>query len=564
MATNSAEVIRIEIEDHKNNLTALQTAIAPAWVSSQNIRSTSDILWSCIVTLTACIYTALHLNIKVETNRGQRIILKVKWVMLALIAPEVVICMAFSQYLEARWLVRELNESKSKKRSYGEDEDDTKFDMYYAFFVVMGGLRVSYEDIEEDGPWVDTPYASNYIRILSVEAVAALAREGVFIDIARKDIEDRSKADAIQKALVLLQVTWMVTQCIARKLYGLPLALLEVHTMIHVVCALILYICWFEKPLEVQTPEFLDLSKNDSLRNFLSLLLFEYDFPTMSEETKPKLLTPHQAPTDKHISIASLDEAFRSHSSIDIPDGYILPIVPLREEALPVQLQPAEVVSCGICFYQTRQLYRGEYLMLQRVVAAINEIRGPISADESFPLGLLIKSNDDFDPKEETASNPVFQEQRDMSTDGFVYFLRRDVSKALRVSSFTWLMRSLGLLFPLLYGGIHLTAWNYRFPSNPERLVWMISCFIIAGTYPFMELIYHVIAGFDKIATKSRGEEYSFNELDNVTFVLILTASSICALAARAYIVIEAFISLRNVPIGVYWSPGWVQMIPHV
>ncbi|KAI2777361.1 hypothetical protein F4815DRAFT_481826 [Daldinia loculata] len=38
----------------------------------------------------------------------------------------------------------------------------------------------------------------------------------------------------------------MVIQCISRKAYRLPLTLLEIHTMVHVVCAFILYICWFE------------------------------------------------------------------------------------------------------------------------------------------------------------------------------------------------------------------------------------------------------------------------------------------------------------------------------
>ena len=32
---------------------------------------------------------------------------------------------------------------------------------------------------------------------------------------------------------------------------------------------------------------------------------------------------------------------------------------------------------------------------------------------------------------------------------------------------------------------------------------------------------------------------------------------------ARLYIVVESFISLRKVPIGVYYTPSWLQMIPH-
>jgi len=32
---------------------------------------------------------------------------------------------------------------------------------------------------------------------------------------------------------------------------------------------------------------------------------------------------------------------------------------------------------------------------------------------------------------------------------------------------------------------------------------------------------------------------------------------------ARIFIVVESFIGLRRVPIGVYWTPAWLQMIPH-
>jgi hypothetical protein len=67
-----------------------------------------------------------------------------------------------------------------------------------------------------------------------------------FPTVTRDTIEDRSKADFIQKGLVIVQVGWMVIQCTARRAYGLPLTLLEVHTMVHVVCALIMYLFWIK------------------------------------------------------------------------------------------------------------------------------------------------------------------------------------------------------------------------------------------------------------------------------------------------------------------------------
>src|ERR1700736_4279874 len=46
-----------------NNLTALSTLTAPSWVYAPDYSGTSNILYSCLPTLVACIYTAIHLNV---------------------------------------------------------------------------------------------------------------------------------------------------------------------------------------------------------------------------------------------------------------------------------------------------------------------------------------------------------------------------------------------------------------------------------------------------------------------------------------------------------------------
>ena len=95
----------------EGNRTTLHTEISPPWVSSSETRGTSDILWSCLITLTACVYTALHLNVP-PANEGKLGFYwrKSKWVAIALFAPEVVLYCALTQFLEARKLVKELNE----------------------------------------------------------------------------------------------------------------------------------------------------------------------------------------------------------------------------------------------------------------------------------------------------------------------------------------------------------------------------------------------------------------------------------------------------------------------
>ena len=96
------------------NRTILNTQISPSWVSNAGLRDTSDILWSCILTLAACVYTAIHLNVPPpHEGRWQFLWRKSKWVALALFAPEIVLYCAFTQLRKARGLVKKLNELRA-------------------------------------------------------------------------------------------------------------------------------------------------------------------------------------------------------------------------------------------------------------------------------------------------------------------------------------------------------------------------------------------------------------------------------------------------------------------
>jgi hypothetical protein len=77
-------------------------------------------------------------------------------------------------------------------------------------------------------------------------AIVALANKGHWIKVLEKDIDDKSKAGIFQKVLVLIQVLWMIMQCVCRFVFGLPLTLLEIHTMLHVIFAIIQYCYWIK------------------------------------------------------------------------------------------------------------------------------------------------------------------------------------------------------------------------------------------------------------------------------------------------------------------------------
>lgn len=81
---------------------------------------------------------------------------------------------------------------------------------------------------------------------LTSKGVLQLIKAGYDFGVSKEKINDRSKHDTVQKLIVAAQVSWMAVQCAARPLYGLPLSLLEIHTMINVLCAIFLYAFWLK------------------------------------------------------------------------------------------------------------------------------------------------------------------------------------------------------------------------------------------------------------------------------------------------------------------------------
>ena len=91
------------------NFTALRTDIAPPWVPDPDNRGTWSLLYSCVFTLVLCVWTAIHLNIpSYQESLMSQWLRKLKWVLLAIIAPELGVYTACEQYSQAKRLTDQL------------------------------------------------------------------------------------------------------------------------------------------------------------------------------------------------------------------------------------------------------------------------------------------------------------------------------------------------------------------------------------------------------------------------------------------------------------------------
>jgi hypothetical protein len=113
--------------------------------------------------------------------------------------------------------------------------------MTYAHYATMGGFGV------EIGQFHNALTHGT----ITTNGLLFLADQGYFFELSTETIVDKSKANLLAKSLVCLQVLWVAGQTIERKIAGYPISILEIHTLVHVFCALIMYTLWIQKPYGV-------------------------------------------------------------------------------------------------------------------------------------------------------------------------------------------------------------------------------------------------------------------------------------------------------------------------
>ncbi|KAG1845665.1 hypothetical protein F4604DRAFT_1662517 [Suillus subluteus] len=261
---------------------------------------TTRTLWtivsSSVLTLFACVYSAIHPNIPSPKHSPGSILLQRLGIMImALIAPELIATWAMRQWLSARQVTKQFETSGY----YGPESEEMEFveapeqreNRFVRLLVVLAkgvssvllflsrfpgavgrwvkrSIKVYFSEQSEDHTWTQThsffvlmggfmlyvdgkPY-----HTLRPDYILKLIREG-YIDaptLTAEQIHDRSKGDAISKGLVVLQVGWFVMQLITRVIYNLEITLLEVGTFAFAVLNFLTYAMWWNKPLNVQFP----------------------------------------------------------------------------------------------------------------------------------------------------------------------------------------------------------------------------------------------------------------------------------------------------------------------
>lgn len=435
---------------------------------------------------------------------------------------------------------------------------------HLAFFIGMGGFTLR--------PPGDT---SNFPATVSAQGFWELSRQLHIPAKTRRlksDIVDKGKTDSLGKTIVLAQAAYMAIQCIARKAAGLPVTLLELHVVMHVLCTVGTYGFWWLKPLDVGQP--ILVIDDEDQRNLVRITYGEPRYDNLLVSLYQPSKEPGRGPDPEIL-----------HDDGDIKNVHFFTRESSRIAILSNDMQKSSEsyfsrVS-GVAkrkeldriagLSTDKQVRTGGLFVIDNTLAVtydINQWRPQLfSTLNESDLKVLRSAAKAVSVHTNKAcvtdlGNPY--RDRDYITT-WPAFRRRGID-----SVGEWASSDLFyLLLPPVYGACHAAAWHFIFPTILERELWRISSLIIVGLTAPSTLLALMIFNQDadriwyeaiKVYLKRKLGETAYRCLVEAPVTILLGILFV----ARAYLMIESFSSLRDLPEGSYRTTPWERYLPHI
>src|SRR3569833_2350970 len=172
-----------------------------------------------------------------------------------------------------------------------------KWTLVHSFYANMGGLLCAQTYGE---PY---PIVANKLVNAAENATRKGGDRDLFklLDLSKADIEDKSKADWLLKAIAVTQITWLIMNVWARAITNVPVTQLEIATVAFSLMAIATYAsCWW-KPKDVGQPTLLTrlpmtfaADNRRCSQSFVNHLLFpsksgttplDFELPRISNDT---------------------------------------------------------------------------------------------------------------------------------------------------------------------------------------------------------------------------------------------------------------------------------------
>ncbi|KAF9265430.1 hypothetical protein L218DRAFT_1075552 [Marasmius fiardii PR-910] len=555
------------------------TAFARSFVSARNVDSVSptptrteyDLIWSCITTIFACTWLAIHPNIPSPKDSYWKVTSRRMMIMLlGILVPEYTTVWALRQWLAARYV----------KQRMASVPGIPEWTTTHSFFLVMGGFV-----LEDD--------QGKPISSLRLQEILQLNHEGKidFPTISEQEIQDRSKGDALSKTLILFQTTWFLLQVLARSRMRLPLTELEVVTIAFASLNVLTYGFWYNKPLNV----------NCAVRVRLLCRL----------RTQGSCFTLSMSGTSLHdgVSLDDIETAditdVSPHNELQCdtdmenqtrrPLGDVLPVTTLPTDPekgsalLTSPIIPPENNHSSLCLEQRttrimKRLYFSFFFVASIVHTTVRSLHRAHRHVRILPEVLNPGITQRGHPSHE---DETYYDTTRVNDTVFVGEFRDDGS--LRVPTFycglpqTDLGRTIStipgiaqVVIAIYFGGVHCIAWKFTFPSTEEQWLWRQSALILILIPSYFLLAQSIIKG---IFRRKKVDGLVGKLFRPISFILGLIGLAVLRrprvfgamsrlamyiyLTFRCILVVLPFILLRKLPQGALEEVEWTKFIPH-
>ncbi|KAF9557973.1 hypothetical protein CPC08DRAFT_692672 [Agrocybe pediades] len=535
-------------------------------------RSLWDIVWGCLATIFACSWVAVHPNLPSPADGKVKITLRrIELMLFTIIAPELVILWAVNQWSCARSV-----EKKYKDRGW------TKV---HGYFIQMGGFML-FEGDQRKG----------VLTLTRFEELLQLGRIQ-FPSISEEDILDRSKGDGLGKALVVVQTTWFIIQCLARLIQHLDLTELELFTAALAVLNGAMYLFWRKKPLSVgiSIPVYLLPSPEQPTEKCKPSVLYE-SIAIQTECSSTVILTLNQLPEtgeksrdiflkesnkENNTSVMvhpladsnenkreDIDAADPSSSASKQAPSFVSPntlgdsgpstlwtaTMPTSNDGRDVTLADDDESVASIHYVFLTRFPHGHRKLRRQARQKWQDAWRPIRPIANFVFHL----DDELvgivhPPNKSDMRVPTFHSSRLLDQDRVAIITKR---------------RSI-LVYGLaaIFGAIHTAGWTFFFPSNAERIAWRVSSVIIT-VLPAFCIVQAIIRRHQLVqlgnAGMTRQTLAKFTSPGGNLIGLVLMLLGFVYALARVSLLILALGSLRRLPESTYDEVQWTTFIPHI
>jgi hypothetical protein len=435
--------------------------------------------------------------------------------------------------------------------------------MTHSHYAVMGGFALiigetnppgyfdrflptfsSDEGVEVLDRLTITPDGLEYLASLDIELLP---------NISESEIRDKSNANGLGKALVCIQAFWFCVQCVTRLCQGLEISLLELNTFAHAICALLMYLLWWHKPLDIEEPTLIQgVEKLPAIA--LLCMASEFGYKRRAQGGHTAFLRPTFRkkpliePPDLVYQQGVLSDRRTKYSDtvLDVGQelhGFYIP----RDESIITEhydengrrcpgQEDEETEKSRVCLH----LKRGQVRCLQLASQAISR----------YDITTF-----NFKDKDGILQNCIPDRPE---------FSGLSLDSSLNTASLKFL---LGFsIAGCVYGGLHLSAWNAPFPTATQRHLWRLSGIVLVSSGPVMILrlaVEHFVNERKLLDHNSWCWCLAYSPILISWFLSLIVSYGIYILA-RVYLVVECFVMLWHLPDGVYAVPRWTEYLPHI